>query len=288
VRTAREVAELQMAIRQLRRDGAGEIGFIPTMGALHAGHLSLVEIARRRGAKVIVSIFVNPTQFGPEEDLSRYPRQPEQDAGLLLDAGCDLIFMPEAETIYPAGHATRIRVEGAALGYEGDARPGHFDGVATVVSILFQMVRPNFAVFGEKDAQQLAVVRQMTRDLHLPVEIVAGATLRESDGLALSSRNVYLSAEERAAAPAIHRALAAAKAKVDAGERDAAAVRRTLRRALKSEPMLHVDYADVVDGTTFRPVERLAGYVVLPVAARLGTTRLLDNLQLRLPAEAGG
>lgn len=287
MRTAREVAELQMAIRQLRRDGAGEIGFIPTMGALHAGHLSLVEIARRRGAKVIVSIFVNPTQFGPEEDLSRYPRQPEQDAGLLLDAGCDLIFMPEAETIYPAGHATRIRVEGAAEGYEGDARPGHFDGVATVVSILFQMVRPNFAVFGEKDAQQLAVVRQMTRDLHLPVEIVAGATLRESDGLALSSRNVYLSAEERAAAPAIHRALLAAKAKVEAGERDAAVVRRALRRALKSEPMLHVDYADVVDGTTFRPVERLAGHVVLPVAARLGATRLLDNLQLRLPAEAG-
>lgn len=287
MRTAREAAELQTAIRQLRRDGADEIGFVPTMGALHAGHLSLVEIARRRGAKVVVSIFVNPTQFGPAEDLAHYPRQPDVDAGMLLGAGCDLIFLPEVETIYPAGHATRIHVEGAARGYEGDARPGHFDGVATVVSILFQMVRPNFAVFGEKDAQQLAVVRQMTRDLHLPVEIVAGPTQRESDGLAMSSRNVYLSPEERAAAPAVYRALLAAKTKIDAGERDAAAVRRTLRRALRTEPLLRLDYADVVDGVTFRPLDRLADFVVLPVAARLGRTRLLDNLQLRLPAEAG-
>ncbi|MCZ7652147.1 MAG: pantoate--beta-alanine ligase [Thermoanaerobaculia bacterium] len=224
MRTVREPAELQMAVRQLRRNGA-EIGFVPTMGALHEGHLSLVEIARRRDALVVVSVFVNPAQFGPGEDFDRYPRQPERDAGMLHEAGCDLLFLPEVETIYPAGSATRIHLEGAALGYEGKCRPGHFDGVATVVTILFQLVRPNFAVFGEKDAQQLAVVRQLARDLRLPVEIVAGPTRREPDGLAMSSRNAYLSPEEREAAAVLPRALAAVRAAVEG----ASAVRRRSR-----------------------------------------------------------
>ncbi|NLN10891.1 MAG: pantoate--beta-alanine ligase [Acidobacteria bacterium] len=287
MRTVREPAELQMAVRQLRRDGM-EIGFVPTMGALHAGHLSLVEIARRRGALVVVSVFVNPTQFGPGEDLDRYPRQPERDAGMLHEAGCDLLFLPSVETIYPPGNATRIHVEGAARGYEGKLRPGHFDGVATVVTILFQLVRPNFAVFGEKDAQQLAVVRQLVRDLHLPVEIVAGPTKREPDGLAMSSRNAYLSPAEREAATVLSRALAAAGDEIAAGERRAAAIRRRLRDELQTEPRFELDYADVVDALTFQPVTRLAGRVVIPVAGRVGNTRLLDNLQLELPGESGG
>ncbi|HQN37950.1 MAG TPA: pantoate--beta-alanine ligase [Thermoanaerobaculia bacterium] len=287
MRTVREPAELQMAVRQLRRDGM-EIGFVPTMGALHAGHLSLVEIARRRGALVVVSVFVNPTQFGPGEDLDRYPRQPERDAGMLHEAGCDLLFLPSVETIYPPGNATRIHVEGAARGYEGKLRPGHFDGVATVVTILFQLVRPNFAVFGEKDAQQLAVVRQLVRDLHLPVEIVAGPTKREPDGLAMSSRNAYLSPDEREAATVLSRALAAAGDEIAAGERRAAAIRRRLRDELQTEPRFELDYADVVDALTFQPVTRLAGRVVIPVAGRVGNTRLLDNLQLELPGESGG
>ncbi|HNU82073.1 MAG TPA: pantoate--beta-alanine ligase [Thermoanaerobaculia bacterium] len=287
MRTVREPAELQMAVRQLRRDGM-EIGFVPTMGALHAGHLSLVEIARRRGALVVVSVFVNPTQFGPGEDLDRYPRQPERDAGMLHEAGCDLLFLPSVETIYPPGNATRIHVEGAARGYEGKLRPGHFDGVATVVTILFQLVRPNFAVFGEKDAQQLAVVRQLVRDLHLPVEIVAGPTKREPDGLAMSSRNAYLSPDEREAATVLSRALAAAGDEIAAGERRAATIRRRLRDELQTEPRFELDYADVVDALTFQPVTRLAGRVVIPVAGRVGNTRLLDNLQLELPGESGG
>ena len=287
MRTVREPAELQMAVRQLRRDGT-EIGFVPTMGALHEGHLSLVEIARRRDALVVVSVFVNPTQFGPGEDLDRYPRQPERDAGMLHEAGCDLLFLPEVETIYPPGNATRIHVEGAALGYEGKCRPGHLDGVATVVTILFQLVRPNFAVFGEKDAQQLAVVRQLARDLRLPVEIVAGPTRREPDGLAMSSRNAYLSPEEREAAGVLPRALAAVREQVEAGERRAAPLKKLLRGSLAAEPRFAVDYADVVDAATFRPVTRLAGHVVVPVAGRVGRTRLLDNLQLQLPRESGG
>jgi len=258
------------------------------MGALHAGHLSLVEIARRRGALVVVSVFVNPTQFGPGEDLDRYPRQPERDAGMLHEAGCDLLFLPSVETIYPPGNATRIHVEGAARGYEGKLRPGHFDGVATVVTILFQLVRPNFAVFGEKDAQQLAVVRQLVRDLHLPVEIVAGPTKREPDGLAMSSRNAYLSPDEREAATVLSRALAAAGDEIAAGERRAATIRRRLRDELQTEPRFELDYADVVDALTFQPVTRLAGRVVIPVAGRVGNTRLLDNLQLELPGESGG
>jgi pantoate--beta-alanine ligase len=179
------------------------IGFVPTMGALHAGHLSLVELARKHASRVVVSIFVNPTQFDDAGDLARYPRTPEADAALLAGAGCDLLFVPDVETIYPQGSSTRVRVEGPAAGLEADCRPGHFEGVATVVTALFGLVRPDVAVFGEKDAQQLAVVRALARDLHLGVEIVPGPIVRESDGLALSSRNVFLSPEERQAATAL-------------------------------------------------------------------------------------
>jgi pantoate--beta-alanine ligase len=263
---------------------AGErIGFVPTMGALHAGHLSLVRLARgpAGGAtKVVASVFVNPTQFGPSEDFNRYPRQPEKDGAMLAEAGCDLLFLPGVETIYPPGNATFVEPAGAAEGLEGACRPGHFRGVATVVCALFNLVRADVAVFGEKDAQQLAVIRQMVRDLHLPVEIVPGPTVREADGLAMSSRNAYLSPEERRAATVLHRSLRAAETVIAQGERRGDAVRERLREILNTEPLARVEYAEVVDAESFQPVETLRGRLVLPLAVRIGGTRLIDNIRL--------
>jgi len=279
--TVSEVARLRHQVAGWRREGA-LVGFVPTMGALHDGHLSLVRIARERADRVVASIFVNPTQFGPHEDLARYPRTPERDAGLLAEAGCDLLFLPAVETIYPPGHSTFVEPGGAARGLEGDVRPGHFRGVATVVLELFHLVQPDVAVLGEKDAQQLAVVRQLVRDLHVPVEVVAGPTVRESDGLAMSSRNAYLDAQQRRAATAFHRALRGAEALIARGERRAAVVCERLRKTLAEEPGLAIDYVAAVDADTFQPIETLAGNVVLPIAARLGATRLIDNLRLRV------
>lgn len=259
------------------------VAFVPTMGALHEGHLSLVRLAREKADRVVASVFVNPTQFGPREGLSRYPRQPEKDAALLESAGCHLLFLPGVETIYPPGppgHATFVEPSGAAEGLEGACRPGHFRGVATVVCALFNLVRPDVAVFGEKDAQQLAVIHQLVRDLHFPVKIVSGPTVREADGLAMSSRNVFLSAEERRAATVLHRALQAARDAFIHGERRADELRRRMREVLTSEPLAEVDYAEVVDAETFRPVETLAGQLVLPLAVRIGGTRLIDNFRL--------
>lgn len=285
--TARTETDLRQAVAAWR--AAGErIGFVPTMGALHAGHLSLVRLAREHASKVVASVFVNPTQFGPNEDFNRYPRQPEADLGLLETAGCDLTFLPAVETIYPPGNATFVEPAGAAEGLEGACRPGHFRGVATVVCALFNLVRADVAVFGEKDAQQLAVIRQMVRDLHLPIEIVPGPTVREADGLAMSSRNAYLSPEERRAATVLHRALRAAATAISQGERRGEAVRQRLREVLNTEPLARVEYAEVVDAETFQPVEALRGRLVLPLAVRIGGTRLIDNFSLeisRLTAE---
>ncbi|HSU83927.1 MAG TPA: pantoate--beta-alanine ligase, partial [Thermoanaerobaculia bacterium] len=226
------------------------------------------------------SVFVNPAQFGPNEDFNRYPRQPESDAAMLETAGCDLLFLPEVATIYPLRHATFVEPAGAAEGLEGACRPGHFRGVATVVCALFNLVRADVAVFGEKDAQQLAVIRQMVRDLHLPVEIVPGPTVREADGLAMSSRNAYLSSEERRAATVLHRALRAAETAISQGERRGDAVRERLRGVLNTEPLAHVEYAEVVSADSFQPVETLSGRLVLPLAVRIGRTRLIDNIRL--------
>jgi pantoate--beta-alanine ligase len=280
---------------ELRRtvDGwraAGErIGFVPTMGALHAGHLSLVRLAREKVTRVVASVFVNPAQFGPNEDFNRYPRQPEKDGAMLEEAGCDLLFLPDVATIYPPGNATFVDPAGAAEGLEGACRPGHFRGVATVVCALFNLVRADVAVFGEKDAQQLAVIRQMVRDLHLPVEIVPGPTVREADGLAMSSRNAYLSSEERRAATVLHRSLVDAEAAIGEGERRGEAVRERLREILNTEPLARVEYAEVVDAESFQPVETLRGRLVLPLAVRIGGTRLIDNIRLTVgetrPAE---
>lgn len=278
--TVHTAEDLRHRVAAWRQEGA-TVSFVPTMGALHEGHLSLVRQARRLADRTVVSIFVNPTQFGPGEDLESYPRTPDEDARRLADEGCDLLFLPTPEVIYPEGFATWVEVGGPAQGLEGEHRPGHFRGVATVVTVLLVLVAPDLAVFGEKDAQQLAVVRTLVRDLRLPVEIVAGATVREEDGLALSSRNAYLSTEERRAATVLHRALLAARDALDAGERDSDAIRRRMREVLDAEPRADTEYAEVVDAASFQPVAgRITGPVVLPLAVRIGTTRLIDNLQL--------
>lgn len=258
------------------------VGFVPTMGALHEGHLSLVRQAGERADRVVASVFVNPTQFNRAEDLTRYPRQPERDAEMLEAAGCDLLFLPDVSTIYPQGHTVFVEPGGPAEGLEGEFRPGHFRGVATVVAALFNLVRPDFAVFGRKDAQQLAVICKLVRDLHFPVEIVPGETMREPDGLAMSSRNVFLDPEERRASTVLYRSLVAAREAIEAGERNGDEVRRILRDGIASEPRLVLEYAEAVDAETFRPVSTLAGEVVLPLAVRAGGTRLIDNFHLSI------
>lgn len=277
--TVRTATELRATVGAWRGEGR-RIAFVPTMGAFHEGHLSLVRIARERGDRTVVSIFVNPTQFGPGEDLDRYPRREKEDRALLKREGCDLLFLPETDTVYPPGHATFVDPGGAAEGLEGDLRPGHFRGVATVVAQLFHLVRPDVAVFGEKDAQQLAVIRQMVRDLHFPLEIASGPTIRADDGLALSSRNAYLSEGQRGSATVLYRALQAARELFRDGERRAGALRSRMREVIATEASVELEYAEVVDAETFQPVSRIEDRVVLPVAARVGPARLIDNLSL--------
>lgn len=262
------------------RAGLGELGLVPTMGFLHAGHLSLVERARAENAAVAATIFVNPTQFGPNEDLARYPRDLPRDLTLLEAAGCDLVFTPEPAEIYPPGFATTVAVGGVTEGLEGEIRPGHFAGVATVVAKLFNILQPTRAYFGQKDAQQSVVIRKMVRDLNLPVEVVVAPTVREPDGLAMSSRNSYLTPDQRARAPALHQALTAAKAAYDAGERDAESLREIMRRSLGKVRDIDVDYVSVADAETLRELGRVDGPALASLAARLGTTRLIDNLLL--------
>jgi pantoate--beta-alanine ligase len=278
---ARSETDLRRAVACWRKAGE-RIGFVPTMGALHEGHLSLVRLAREHAGRVVASVFVNPTQFGPGEDFERYPRQPEKDAEMLAGAGCDLLFLPDVETLYPPGHSAFVDLAVPAEGLEGAFRPGHFRGVATVVCGLLNLVQPDVAVFGQKDGQQLAVVRRLVRDLHLPVEIVGAPTIREPDGLAMSSRNAYLSLEERRAATVLHRALATAERAIREGERRGDEVRRSMLSVLGGEPLARVEYAEVVDAETFRPVETLGGRVVLPLSVRIGSTRLIDNLAIEV------
>jgi pantoate--beta-alanine ligase len=277
--TCTTIAELSDTLAPHWRTGAA-IGLVPTMGALHEGHLSHVRRARARDEVVVASVFVNPTQFGPLEDLTRYPRTPERDAALLEAEGVDVLFMPSAEEMYPPGFATRVEVGHIGEVLEGASRPGHFAGVATVVLKLFQLVRPTRAYFGQKDAQQLAVIRQMVRDLNLPVEIVAGPTIREPDGLARSSRNAYLSPAERRAATVLYHALITARDRFNAGECDAEALRHVMHRAVSEEPLARLDYAEVVNADTMEPPAMVEAGTLLVIAARIGTTRLIDNLAL--------
>jgi pantoate--beta-alanine ligase len=262
------------------------IGLIPTMGALHEGHLALVKRAKRECSEIITSIFVNPKQFGPNEDLARYPRTFEADAEKLAAAGVDAIFAPEAAEVYPSGFRTYVSVEGLSERLEGRSRPGHFRGVATVVLKLLEIVQPHFAYFGRKDAQQVRIISQMAHDLNLDAEIIVCPIVRETDGVALSSRNAYLKPDERKAATVLHRALTAARDELAAGARDALQLQTVLRNVLQAEPLAAVDYAEIVDADTFEPVVRVArrSYVVLAVF--LGKTRLIDNLYIE-PASPG-
>lgn len=245
------------------------------MGALHAGHLSLIEAARNENSTVVVSIFVNPIQFGPGEDFARYPRDPAHDAELLKGAGVDAVYRPALDVMYPPGSTTRVHVSSVADPLEGSARPGHFEGVATVVSKLFTAVEPDRAYFGQKDAQQAAVVKRLARDLDFPVEIRVCPTVREADGLALSSRNAYLNPDERSAAASLSSALRLAAAAYSAGERDPDLLRKVLCARLEGEPLARVEYAEVVDPETFKPPGPLA-----VLAVRIGKTRLIDNHDL--------
>jgi pantoate--beta-alanine ligase len=262
----------------LRKRGE-RIAFVPTMGALHAGHLSLLSAARGQGDRVVLSIFVNPTQFGPNEDLARYPRDLDGDLAKAADAGTDVAFVPQAEDMYPPGSQTFIDVREVSQGLCGDRRPGHFIGVATVVAKLFGIVRPHVALFGEKDFQQLAVIRRMVADLHLPVEIVGRPTLREQDGLAMSSRNAYLSPAERGRALAIFQGLSAARERFAAGERQADALVELALAAMKDR-VDRVDYVEIRDADSLRPVEHLDAPAVILAAAFVGATRLIDNMRL--------
>jgi pantoate--beta-alanine ligase len=265
---------MREASRRWRREGK-TIGLVPTMGALHAGHLRLVEHARRENDVVVASVFVNPIQFGPNEDLARYPRDWDRDLGVLNEAEVDAVYRPSVEEMYPPGATTRVRVDGVAEPLEGAARPGHFEGVATVVTKLLGAAEPDRAYFGQKDAQQVAVVRRLVRDLDIGVEVRVVPTVREPDGVALSSRNVYLTLEERAAARSLSAALRQAVAAYAEGERDPERLRGILVARLRAEPLVEVDYAEVVDPATFRKPGTLA-----VIAARIGKTRLIDNHDL--------
>jgi pantoate--beta-alanine ligase len=268
-------------VRRWRRESGGTVGLVPTMGALHEGHLSLVRTARRENDRVAVTLFVNPTQFGPAEDFTRYPRDVDRDRRLLEEAGADLLFAPTVEEMYPEGAAATIDVGPVAAPLEGERRPGHFRGVATVVMKLLQLATPDRAYFGEKDAQQLAVVRRLVADLDVPVEIRGCPIVREPDGLAMSSRNSCLSPSERRAAVVLSRALAAAGRCWDEGERRGAALRAAMERVLAEEPLARVDYAVAADPETFLEVlDEARGPVRLLVAVRIGATRLIDNRRL--------
>ena len=262
-----------------RAELQGRLALVPTMGALHAGHIALIDEAKKRADRIAASIFVNPAQFGPNEDLARYPRREAEDARMLEEAGCDLLWAPPVADVYPDGFSTKISVAGVSERWEGEARPGHFDGVATVVAKLLLSVRPDVALFGEKDFQQLAVIRRMAADLNIAVEIVRVPTVREGDGLALSSRNAYLSPDERQRAVALPNALKAAREAILAGSPVGTALREA-KQSLVDAGFLRIDYFAVVDAATLEPVDAPAGEMRLIAAAVIGTTRLIDNLPL--------
>ena len=272
-------AELRAWTRSQRAAGR-RIGLVPTMGYLHEGHLALVDGARRRAEAVILSIFVNPLQFGPAEDLARYPRDLSRDRALAASRGVDALFVPDVETMYPAGSETRVIPGSTAERWEGAARPGHFTGVLTVVAKLFHLVEPDIACFGRKDIQQLTLIQHMVRDLDWPIEIVEVATVREHDGLALSSRNAYLGPADRQRALMLSGALRSAHRAFCQGERSAAKLEELMRRELSTDPQVKLEYIAVVDPGNLAPVREVDGRTIVAIAARIGTTRLIDNITL--------
>ncbi len=277
MQTVRDSEELTRALGALHENGT--IALVPTMGALHAGHLALIDEAKRRANAVVATIFVNPTQFNDSDDLSRYPRREDEDARLLAERGCDLLWVPRVEAIYPEGFATTVSVAGVSERWEGEARPGHFDGVATVVAKLLLSIRPDVAVFGEKDFQQLAVIRRMVADLAIGAQIVGVPTVRDSNGLALSSRNAHLSAEEMRCAAALPHALQTARDAIRAGKSVVVAIEEA-RNSLQNTGFSRIDYFALVDAKTLEPLDAPRGEMRLIAAAVIGSTRLIDNLSI--------
>jgi pantoate--beta-alanine ligase len=277
VETIRTIAWMKEKARAAKQEGR-VIGLVPTMGALHAGHLALVERARQECSPVYTSIFLNPKQFSASEDLSRYPRPLEEDLAKLKAAGVDGVFLPDAAEVYPPGFSTYVHVEGLSERLEGRSRPGHFRGVTTVVLKLLEIVQPHYAYFGRKDAQQAGIVQKMVRDLNLDTEIVLCPIVREPDGLAMSSRNVYLTVEERGAAVVLFKALKAAEDALQSGVLDTLRLQQAMRKVLDAEPRARVDYAEIVDAQTFEPVVQLGRRSYAVLAVQVGKTRLIDNL----------
>jgi pantoate--beta-alanine ligase len=280
MRICNTIESMRAACRVARRGGE-RLGFVPTMGALHEGHSSLLRAARASCDVVVASIFVNPTQFVPNEDLAKYPRSFERDRDLLANEGVELLFAPSVEEMYPAGAVTWVTVEGLSDKLDGGSRPRHFRGVTTVVAKLFHIVEPDAAFFGQKDAAQVAIVRRMVRDLNFPVEIVACPIVREPDGLAMSSRNAYLDPQQRKQALVLHRSLMRVQKSWEAGERDAAKLVATGREEVAGEKSVRLDYFEIIDPDSLDPVESVARGALVAVAAFVGTTRLIDNILLR-------
>jgi pantoate--beta-alanine ligase len=279
---AKTIPDVRKAVQDARRRGLS-IGFVPTMGALHEGHASLIRAARRETGFVVVSIFVNPTQFGPNEDFARYPRPRERDLALCRAEGADMVFVPETDTIYPLGIRTTVEVSDLSEIWEGASRPGHFRGVAMVVLKLFNIVAPDVAYFGQKDAQQVRVIQQLVRDVDLPIEVRVCPTVREADGLALSSRNRYLNSDQRRQAAVLFQALDEARAAIEGGERSAAVIQSLLAERIRKIPLATLDYVAVIDADTLQPLDPLCAKVLLAVAARFGSTRLIDNVEVQIP-----
>jgi pantoate--beta-alanine ligase len=267
-------------IRAIRRKLTGAVGFVPTMGFLHEGHLALVKQARIENPAVIVSIYVNPAQFGPREDFGAYPRDLNRDLELLRKEGIDIVFVPSDDEMYPPGFSSWVDVEKVTETLEGATRPGHFRGVATVVAKLFNIVQPTRAYFGQKDAQQVVVIKRMAADLNMGIEIVAVSTVRESDGLAMSSRNIYLSPEERQAATILFKALTLARQLREGGEKDAGKIRRQMTSLVQKEPLARIDYVSIADAETLEELSSIDGLAVASLAVRIGRTRLIDNMGL--------
>jgi pantoate--beta-alanine ligase len=282
MKICRTIDDMRVASREARQTKK-RLGFVPTMGALHEGHLSLVRAAKAKSDVVAVSIFVNPLQFGPSEDLAKYPRSFERDRELLEKEAVDFLFAPKPEEMYPAGAVTYVTVEGLSEKLCGKSRPSHFRGVTTVVAKLFHIVEPDLAFFGQKDAAQTTIIRRMVRDLNLPVEIIACPIVREPDGLAMSSRNAYLNPQERKSALVLHRALTQLKNRFDQGQRNAATLTQTARGVLAMESTVRLDYLEIVDPATLDPMQELTSPALVAVAAFVGTTRLIDNILLPKP-----
>lgn len=279
--TVTHPGRMTLLSRQFRAERE-RIGFVPTMGSLHEGHLSLIRRSKAGAKRTVVSVFVNPAQFGPAEDFQKYPRNPERDAELARLAGADILYAPQVADVYPVPYKTYVAVEGLGTTLEGASRPGHFRGVATVVTKLLHRVAPDVAFFGQKDAQQAILIQKLVRDLEMDILIEVCPTVREEDGLAMSSRNVFLTPEQRRAAPVLYRALRKAESAIRERERSADRIVKLIRDTVAAEPQVLLDYVAVVDAATLAPLERIQGNVLIPIAARVGPARLIDNVMLKI------